>query len=366
MIETEVLNEVNLVDFWKNVENEQLRMSNKKGFSGLDIDLSKMYGDIVVRNPIQGEIVSAKYEGIFADQHSFSVVGYKDFIHVDNKPNENKYLKNLKIGDIVDVIISKVDNKSYWISGSIAEIYENQAHADLKSLDDDLVIMAFVKSINPAGYDVEIVHNGITFAGFMPNTLAGINKLYNPDSIVGTTIECMIESFSNDEGTYIISRRKYLKTLIPKAIDELRTNTVYTGNVTGTTPFGVFVEFNNCLTGMIHKANILEDWQDRITEIKPGMSIEFYVKEIVKEKIILTQIIRDTLWDTIKGGQIIEGKVKDSKQFGILVSLDEETVGLIHTSEVEKSGKSLSNGSKVKVKVLAVDRSTHKIYLTIV
>lgn len=366
MIETEVLNEVDLVDFWNNIENEQLRMSNKKGFSGLDLSLAKIYGDMIVRIPKQGEIVSSKYEGIFSDQHSFSVPGYKDFIHVDNKPNENKYLKNLKIGDIVDVIISKVDNKSYWISGSIAEIYENQAHADLKSLDGDLVIMALIKSINPAGYDVEIVHNGITFAGFMPNTLAGINKLYNPESIVGKSIECMIESFSNDEGTYIISRRKYLKTLIPKAIDELRTNTVYTGNVTGTTPFGVFVEFNDCLTGMIHKANILEDWQDRISEIKPGMAIEFYVKEIVKEKIILTQIIRETLWDTIKGGQIIEGKVKDSKQFGVLVSLDEETVGLIHTSEVEKSGKSLSNGSKVKVKVLAVDRSTHKIYLTIV
>lgn len=363
MIETEVMSDV---DFWVNLENEQLRMRNTKGVSGLDTNLKKLYGDFIVKNPVQGEIVPSKYEGVFSDQHCFSVVGYKDFIHVDNKPNENKYLKNLQIGDVVDVIISKIDNKSYWISGSIAEIYENQAHADLKSLDDDLVVMAAIKSINPAGYDVEIVHNGITFAGFMPNTLAGINKLYNPDSIVGQTLECMIESFSNDEGTYIISRRKYLRTLIPSAIDELRTNTVYTGNVTGTTPFGVFVEFNQCLTGMIHKANILEEWQDKMTEIKPGMSIEFYVKEIVKDKIILTQIIRETLWDTIKGGQIIEGKVKDSKQFGILVSLDQETVGLIHTSEVEKSGKNLSNGSKVKVKVLAVDRSAHKIYLTIV
>jgi small subunit ribosomal protein S1 len=174
----------------------------------------------------------------------------------------------------------------------------------------------------------------------------------------------MIESFSKDEGTYIVSRRKYLNTLIPSAIKSLDSDEVYTGRVTGTTLFGVFVEFNDCLTGMIHKANIREDWQDRISEIKPGMEIEFYVKEIVKERIILTQILRETLWDTIKNGQVLNGRVKDTKQFGVLVSLDEETMGLIHTSEVEKIGKKFESGQEVKVKVLAVDRQNRKIFLT--
>jgi hypothetical protein len=49
----------------------------------------------------------------------------------------------------------------------------------------------------------------------------------------------------------------------------LEFNTPYGGRVTGTTPF-VFVEFNDCLTGMIHKANVVEEWQNRISEIKPG------------------------------------------------------------------------------------------------
>jgi hypothetical protein len=50
------------------------------------------------------------------------------------------------------------------------------------------------------------------------------------------------------------------------------------------------------------------------------------VKEIIKDKIILTQILRETLWDNIKNGQIIDGRVKETKQFGVLVSLDEETM----------------------------------------
>jgi small subunit ribosomal protein S1 len=266
---------------------------------------------------------------------------------------------------MIDVLITKVNNDIFMIEGSIASIYENAAHQSLKSLDEDVVIMANVKSINPAGYDMEIIHEGITLAGFMPNTLAGINKLYDPDSIVGKSFEVMVESFSKEEGTYIVSRRKYLRTLIPDAIDSLNRDEVYTGHVTGTTPFGIFVEFNDCLTGMIHKANVLEEWQERLSEIKPGTQIQFYVKEIVKEKIILTQILRETLWDTIKNGQVLDGVVRDIKQFGVLVSLDQETMGLIHTSELEKLGKKFQDRQELKVKVLAVDRQNRKIFLTV-
>lgn len=140
---------------------------------------------------------------------------------------------------------------------------------------------------------------------------------------------------------------------------------VYKGHVTGTRDFGVFVEFNECLTGMIHKANVNPEWADRISDIKPGFEIDFYVKEIIRNKIILTQIIRETLWDTIKNGQIINGTIKDVKAFGTLVNLDEETVGLIHTSEMEKVNKKFNQGDDIKVKVLSVDRASRKIFLTV-
>jgi small subunit ribosomal protein S1 len=79
----------------------------------------------------------------------------------------------------------------------------------------------------------------------------------------------------------------------------------------------------------------------------------------------LTQILRETLWDTIKNGQTLNGVVKDTKQFGTLINLDDETVGLIHTSEMEKLGKKFTSGQELKVKVLSVDRSSRKIFLTI-
>jgi polyribonucleotide nucleotidyltransferase len=116
---------------------------------------------------------------------------------------------------------------------------------------------------------------------------------------------------------------------------------------------------------MIHKANVHPEWQERLSEIKPGFEIEFYVKEIIKEKIILTQILRETLWDNIRNGQILDGVVRDTKQFGTLVNLDDETVGLIHTSEMEKIGKRFTPGQSMKVRVLSVDRMSRKIFLTV-
>jgi len=327
--------------------------------------LEKMYGDFEVQVPEKGTVATAAYVGRKSDQHLFEVRGYKDYVRVEDKPNESKYLKNAEIGDVIDVLITEISDKSYMIKGSIATLYESRAHANLKSLEEGESVTVLVKSLNPAGYEVEIYNGGVTLPGFMPNTLAGINKLVDPTSIVGITFEVMIESFSEQEGTYIVSRRKYLHSLSPAAIKKLDQETVYNGHVTGTAPFGVFVEFNECLTGMIHKANVHPEWQERLSEIKPGFEIEFYVKEIIKDKIILTQILRETLWDNIKNGQILNGVVKDTKQFGTLVNLDAETVGLIHTSEMEKIGKKFSAGQELKVKVLSVDRMSRKIFLTV-
>jgi small subunit ribosomal protein S1 len=333
-------------------------------------DLMALYNSYEMRIPNKGDIVTATYQGISCDQHVLSVKGFKDDIRIDNKPSESKYLKRLLVGESVDVLVSNVDNNNFFIKGSVSELYESRAHQTLKSLEEGYSVEALVKSMNPAGYDIEILHSGVVLPGFMPNTLAGINKLYNPESIIGETLKVMIEIYSEKEGTYIVSRKKYLNTLIPEEAKKLECDKVYTGTVTGTTPFGVFVEFNECLTGMIHRVNLNEDWQNRISEIKAGFQVDFYIKEVIKEKgnrfkIILTQIIRETLWDTIKNGQIIEGKVKEVRNFGALVNLDEETLGLIHNSELEKHSKKVTTGQYLKVKVLSVDRTTRKIYLTL-
>lgn len=331
-------------------------------------ELSKLYESTMVEMPKDGDVVNGEYIGLSGDNYVFHVKGFKDDVRVDNKPGESRYLSNLEIGDMVDVLITKITHGEFFIKGSISALYESRAHTTLQSLSSDQSVDAYIKSLNPAGYDVDLLHNGVILPAFMPKTLAGINKLHDPSFIVGQTFEVMIESYADREGTYIVSRRKYLQSLIPEAVKELSYDMPYTGMVTGTAPFGVFVEFNECLTGMIHKANIHPEWQERISEIKPGFEIEFYVKEIIKNgkfhKIILTQILRETLWDSVEDNQVIQGTVRDIKPFGILVNLDEETVGLIHKSEMDKMKVKLTQGDPISVRVLSVDRQIRKIFLT--
>ena len=207
-------------------KNKKTRKVNKT--------LSDLYDSVEITIPKDGTVVSSIFVGRTNEQFLFEVTGYKDFIRVDIKGNEEKYLRNSEFGDVIDVLIMNVNQQQYNIKGSIASLYETRAHQNLKAIEEGESVTALIKSINPAGYDVDLYHGGVTLSGFMPNTLAGINKLFDPNGIVGQTFEVSIESYAEQEGTYIVSRRKFLQSLIPEAIKQLEFGKVYTGNVTGT------------------------------------------------------------------------------------------------------------------------------------
>lgn len=343
-------------------------LSTKKGIGmkNVSAEILADYEAFDYRIPKNGDIVTAQFNSNNDTEYLLSVSGFKDFIRVDNKGSEFKHFENLQLGEEIEVLITSVDNTNFLIKGSVDAIQEQIAREKISKIKKGGFVFGKVVSMNPAGYEVEIKQGSVSLPAFMPNTLAGINKLHDPSSIVGQEFEVSIESYSDSEGTYIVSRKRYLKGLIPEEISKLETGKVYTGHVTGTTPFGIFVEFNECLTGLIHKVNVNEDWKDKLDQIKPGFEIDFYVKEILnKNKIILTQILRESLWDTIEIDMEIEGKVKDVKPFGVLVLLDEETVGLIPTNEL-KNKKSLTKGDDVKVKVVSADKTNRKISLSIV
>ena len=330
-------------------------------------ELKGIYNSYEMKTYKVGDEVSAPLVGESKDDYLFEASS-KDYIRVPKNATEFSFIEGHKYGDEFDIKIIKVNKKGFEVRGSIAYLHKEQLKNDLETLKPNEYIESYVEELTPAGYNMLINHDNITLKAFMPHTLAGINKIHQEarKDLVGKTIRVMIESYSVNKGTYIVSRRKYLKSLQNEAIKNLNTEDVYSGHVTGTTPFGVFVEFNECLTGMIYKTNIHPEWQNKIQDIKSGTEIDFYVKEIIKnKKIILTQIQRDTLWDEIEVGDVYEAKVYSVKKFGILVKLDDETIGLIHTSEAEKHNmKKVEPGDTLEVRVLKLERMERKIYLT--
>lgn len=337
--------------------------------------LMELYAQYAPERAEVGSTFIATYVGYDKNDFLFEVSGLKDYIRVNRSQVEVYYVESMEIGEETELIITSTGNRQgFSIDGSIAKLFKMRANQYLKNIDNNTPVIGHIVSSNPAGYDVDILINTTKVAAFMPNTLAGINKLYDPESIVGESFEVMIESFSEKEGTYIVSRKRYLSSLIPDAVNELNYDDIYEGYVTGTTSFGVFVEFGTdnypiCLTGLIHKMNINPDYVDKIEQIQPGTGISFYVKEIIgkgkKRKIILTQILTENIWDTIEIGDELNAVVDEEKDFGLLVNLEGDTKGLIISDELRKYSRKFTSNELIRVKVIDLDRSKRRIFLTL-
>lgn len=369
-------------NFWEDLENDenQILKFNEEGdygtkhFSTEEIMFLETFQQLpVVAEVSIGDVVTGNIQYIDNTQIVINI-NYKDSVYVDVKSPDLKLISNFNTGDEINVMITSLSEKPFEIKGSITELIKIDVANKLRDFyKDKTPLEATVKELIPAGFMLSIEMNNIELTAFMPNTLAGVNRL-TPEqstSLLGKTIPVMLETLQQEKGVYVVSRKKYLKSLIPAAIEKLDLDKVYTGIVTGSKNFGVFVEFSatpeeeNCLTGMIHKVNLNEEWQDKIEQIPSGFEIDFYVQDILKgDRLILTQNIhQESLWDTIRVNQVKTGKIIDIKPFGALVSLDSQTMGLIQTTYINKANKSLKKGDMVDVKVVSVIKDDRKIYL---
>ena len=324
----------------------------------------------VMNVPKAGGVFEAIYSGQ-DDNHFLLDCKFKDFVRVPKTREERSFFEGAEVGVITNVIVTElVDKREFYIFGSVASIHREEANNILSNVKYDEFVPVVIDELTPAGYNCHINIEGCEIIAFLPQVLAGVNRIQDSEkeTLVGKELEMCVESYSKDKGTWIVSRRKYLNQLAPALMQQLDTNFLYSGKVTGTAPFGVFIEFEECLTGMIHRNNLTEELQNNFDDIRPNDSIDFYVKEVIKgkggkDKIILRQVITVSLWDTIEQGQVIEGTIREHKNFGTLIKLDQETFGLIHSTVLTPEISKLKSGEKVSVTVLEVERSNRKIYL---
>jgi ribosomal protein S1 len=237
-----------------------------------------------------GEIHTGTVYGISSEFISVDV-GYRELIYV-KYDKEPAAIQALKPGEETAVLITSADNNSHVV-GSINGGIKHKVFMDLREaveVGGTAWVGKVTHMIENGGYMVNV--QGIEC--FMPGSLAGINKLHDFSSIIGTEMYVVPVSFSPERGTLVVSHRKYLQALIPNEIESLKANqgAEITGNVTGTAKYGIFVEFNGCLTGMIHNNDLDEETliKFKARQIQPGDEITFIVKDIISDtKITLTQ-----------------------------------------------------------------------------
>lgn len=317
-----------------------------------------------------GEIIDGK---IFAISQEWMTVdvNYRELVYVKLSKEPSTLVADYRVGDEVAVLITGSDQH---LLGSIAAGMKQKIFRDLqKGIEDgDTAWVGKVTNmIENGGYVVEI--QGVNC--FMPGSLAGINKLHDFSSIIGQDLYVVPVSFSPERGTIVVSHRKYLQVMIPTMIQNLKANIdqKQIGHVTGTAKYGVFCEFNECLTGMIHINDLDEETSDKFKSrsIKPGDSIEFYVKDIISNsKITLSQRV-DTIYNPWKDVDTrykvpcnVEATVKTKKDYGLFITVEEGLVGLLHVSELDESVMQIYNpGDKITVQINRIDQESQKIFL---
>lgn len=319
--------------------------------------------------PLVGDVTEGRVVSINVDTAIIDI-NYRESAYLNLNRESKKYLEYIKPGNDIKVkILSDADNKGY-IMASFTEAALKVKEDEIKeSIGKSIAFNAKVEQlITTGGYILDVDDIKV----FMPGSLAGVNKLYDFESMIGKEIYVMPVNYDERRGTIVVSHRKYLHTLIPNTVKKLKENIKdkIEGFVTGTTNYGVFCEFNDCLTGMIHVTDLETEMKDRHRQgnIKPGDDIKFYIKEIVNpKKIILTQKIKKDPWADIderyKVPCVTKGKVMGVKDYGAFIELEEGIVGLLHHSQYDD--RNLKAGQSADIIVNRIDKSTKKVFLSL-
>jgi len=172
---------------------------------------------------------------------------------------------------------------------------------------------------------------------FLPGSHAAANVIHDFQEYLNKEIPVMVESYDEANKLFIVSYKKYIKQTLPQKIYDLSFTKEYKGRLTDKPHgIGMFVEFENYYTGLIHNSEFA-DYEKASRQYKAGDEISFYVKDVTFKKgeprIVLTvdksevnedrvrwQALRDrisgkTLEYTYSHGSSIEVELPNSNEW---------------------------------------------------
>jgi len=361
---------------WDQLELEQRKTKGKLkpsdyaklGYTENQLNLYEESFSRLTENPVKDSILKGTVTTV-SGKEAILDINFIEDAYIDLTKEDKNYLHYLQEGLEVTVkVLTDPSQKGYINVSFTAAAKAMKEKEILESIGD--------KSVAYTGYVKDLVNGGYVvmiddIESFMPGSLAGINKLHNFESMIGK--EILVKPVNFERGNIVVSHREYLKTLIPGQIEKIKeeNTTLIQGFVTGTTKYGVFCEFNECLTGMILTSDLTDEWKEMhdTGKIKPGDAIDFYVKEVVStKKIILSQFLKYDPWSDIETRYNplpfkATGKITSIKEYGAFIKIEEGVVGLLHQSEYEN--RKFTEGSEIEVSINRIDKSTKKVFLTL-
>src|SRR6516164_5277410 len=319
---------------------------------------------------VKGHIIEVRPKEVLVD------IGYKSEGVIPGTEFED--IKNVKVGDEVDVLIEKLENKegTVVLSHEKAEFKRNWERI-LTICNEGGVINGKVKAVVKGGL---IVHIGVE--AFLPASQIDITTPKNLAQFVGNTYDFKVVKINQERQNIVLSRRELIEQerteRRQKLLGEMVPGDIRKGTVKNITDFGAFIDLNG-IDGLLHITDMSWGRIGHPSEIlKVGQDIDVVVLDINREKERVSLGLKQKManpWDNIEAkfpiGAKVKGKVVNLVPYGAFVELEPGVEGLVHVTElswtkrIAKPSDVLKVDQEVEAVVLGINREEQKISLGI-
>ena len=315
-------------------------------------DRSKLLSDISEGDKLKGLIKNITDYGVFVD-----LGGMDGLIHVTDLSWErvNHPSEKFKIGDEIEVIVTKYDKENNRISLGLKQLTDDP----WKNVDNLYEVGKKIKSkiSNIADYGAFVqLEKGVE--GLIHNSeLSWVNKNVHPNNLVkiGDEIEVMILEIDHAKRRISLGRKQCLENPWKIFADKNKKGDIVEGKIKNLTDFGIFVELSDDLDGLIHLSDISwsESGEEAIKNYKVDDSVKFKILEIDLEKERVSLGIKQLTNDPNKSDELLKktvtGIIEKIEKDKIFVNFDEDKNGFIKRTNLAKS-KNEQNTDRFAVK----------------
>ncbi len=276
-------------------------------------------------------------------------------------------------GEEVEVKAIKYDEEKRHLSLSIKAAIDDPWDDLADQLEVGDAVKVLVSNIEPYGAFVDL---GNDVEGFLHvSEISWDKNIKHPKDYLEVDQEIDVEIVEMDFEKKKL--RVSLKQILPKPfegfIKEYKAGDVVTGKVTTITNFGAFVRIGG-VEGLLHNEDISWDRSQKCSVLlKEGDEVEVKIVRIDydKEKITLSkkdleESPIDVFAKTHKKGDIVTAKIRDKKDFGIFVELEDGVDALIRHEDLgEKKADDLEIGEDVEAAISFIDTDKNRIRLSV-
>jgi small subunit ribosomal protein S1 len=326
--------------------------------------------------PVEGVVTHKVKGGLSVD------IGIPAFlpgsqVDVQRVTNFDQYVGQTIVANIIkinkkrgNVIISRRKH----LSDQRAEVRKKV----LDTLDVEQTIPGLVKNITNYGVFIDI--GGVD--GLLHITDMTWGRISHPSEIVkiGDTINVKVLSFDKDNEKISLGMKQLTDNPWEQMTASIEGGTRIKGKISSITDYGLFVEVQKGVEGLIHISEI--SWTDRITDLKKhfkaGDEVEALVISLDKSNRRMSLSVKQldkNPWESVaeefKVGEKVKGTVSNITDFGVFVLLKPGIDGLVHVSDlswtehIEHPGDVYKRADAIEAIILGVDIDNKKISLGI-